>query len=500
MGEGFKKFKKKFLLNAIIKSAVCGLSFGLFAVGAVLLTLKLVGIPLQAGYYVLIALSAAILCGGISFLLFKPTDKKIAAKLDTKYALNERVQTALAYTDAEGTVVKMLQSDTDARLLSLPKAKIEFSKVWQYFLIALLAIALAVSAIIVPFKIVEGDTNGGGGEDAPYTFTDSQMDELQELIDNVQKSNLADILKTPTVESLKKLMNNLLFAESSGEMKSYVNNTIQSIENVIKRPLSYRTIANALGSVGQNGIAKMIADGVQVYKDYIIIEYDDVEIFYEERVDAVTEKTREELTEFFNSLTESEGNVSTEEGEEEDSAISIVVKTYGDIYTALNFSDAAEDDILRNVLYDFARGMAQSDNKLTNDTALYFDLKFNEELAEQSYLLAINKYITNTLRVIFSLDIPADENFIPTYNNAFNGNEEDDGIKQGGYGKGDMLYGSDDAVYDPSTGEYVEYGEIFNDYYAIVEALLREGNLTEEQQAVIRAYFEILLSGLKEEE
>ena len=497
MGEGFVKYKRKFRQRAFICSIVCGFSFGLFAFGTVYSGLKLAGIPLQTVYYALIAIVGALLCGGIVFLLLNPNDKKIAAELDNKYSLNEKVQTALAYKDANGEVIEILQSDTNERLLNLPKEKFNFKKAWKYLLIAIIAIAIFVTSLFVPTKVGADDSGGTLTPGGQFSFTESQMDDLQEIIDNVNKSPLSDDLKEATVTSLNKLMNNLMFAELNSEMIDYVNATVKSIDNIIKQPLSYKSVANALGKVGQNDLAKMIADGVQIYKEHVIVDYNNVEAFYEVRLLAVTEKIKDDLTEFFDSLVENEAS---DDVKAENDTIGIIEKTISDIYLALNLSTVEDEDALRVVLFGFAKKMAQDDNKLTNAAALDFDIKFNAELAEQTYRLAINKYIINNVCKIFGLDIPADENFTPTYSQNSNGGDKDDKEPQGGYGKGDLLYGSDDAVYDPITGEYVQYGEIYIYYYAIVEALLREGTLTEDQQAVIRAYFDILFNGIKAEE
>lgn len=515
MGEGFKKLKRQFWQSAIIKSAVCGFSFGLFAFAAVYIALNLAGIPLSALYYVLILLGGAALCGGLCILLFKPTDKKVAIELDKRHNLDEKVQSSLAFKDAQGAVVQMLQSDTEARLTSLPKEKFNFAKVWQYFLIGLLSVVIFVSAFFVPSNVVKGGTGDGEGGnnavDSPYEFSDDELAEVLALIEDVKKSNLSTEVKNSTVESLNKLMNNLTSAELKSEKESFVNGCITSIESTIKGPLSYKALANAHANLAQNEIAKMIAEGVQTYKKYAIIEFSDVENFYNIKVTAVTENIKDIMSAFLEKLEEfsqesSEGEDEStdpaegEDGEEENenSSSNKIVKIYTSIYTALNFSGVEDGDGLKEVLFDFAKGLAQNGNKLTNATAIAFDMRLNGELAEQAYLLATNKYVTNELRVIFGLQIPADENFVPPYSEESEAGKGP-GSSMGGYGNGDMLYGSDDLVYDPITGEYVKYGELFNYYYAMVEAMLRDGNLTEDQKAVIRAYIEILLSGIKEE-
>ena len=69
MSETFKKIKKRITVEAAVKSAVAGISCGLFSVGILLLILKLCSVGINAGYYVLIGVgvSAAV---GIGLFLF----------------------------------------------------------------------------------------------------------------------------------------------------------------------------------------------------------------------------------------------------------------------------------------------------------------------------------------------------------------------------------------------------------------------------------------------
>ena len=506
MGEGFKKQKRKFRRSAFIYSAICGVSFGLFAMGIVYLALALAGAPLFLEQIIGILTGVFVGATGLGFGAFLPlllpSDQKIAATLDQEYGLHEKVQTALAYQKQEGPVVAMLQADTDERLLHLPKRKFEFRKVWQYFVIGILSVAVFASSLFVPYKLAQGEDDGPTlNPSARFEFTPEHLKSMQELIANVEKSPLEANIKEGTVGSLNALISSLALAETNGEMMDCVEGTAQEITNIIKSPLTYRAIANALGTVALNGLAKMIADGVQVYHDFVIVNYEGVEAFDAQKAALVTEAITEALNEFFSVLEEGgAADSGAQEGEgDEAPAPGIVERTYGNIYLALTSAAVQEDDALRSALYTFAERMAQNDNRLNNDIEMQFEDDFKASLADQSYRLAMNKYVTNRIREIFGLKIPADEEFVPTYADDSSGGKND-GQTSGGYGPGDLLYGSDDLVYDPVSGKYVTYGELFNDYYAIVESMLREGNLTEEQKEIIRSYIDILLSGIKAEE
>ena len=520
MGEGFKKQKRKFWRNAILKCVVCGLSFGLFVFAVVFAALKLAGIPLGALYYALIAIGSALLCAGLCILFFKPNDKKVAKELDKRHDLDEKVQTSLVYANAEGAVAELLREDTEERLVNLPKEKFDFKRVWQFFLTAVLAIAVFLSAFFVPSNIAEGETgNGGGGggggptADAAYQFSDEELTELLALVEDVKASNLSAEIKEKTQDSINKLIRNLDFAETVSERDEFVQSTVKSIENTIKGTLSFKALSNSLGRNYVGPLAQMIADGVQaVYTDYVIIDYENVEQFNAEKEDVITAIIADNLDKFFDALMKN-GQASAsksraagdDEGEAGDPSdgqepeVSFVVKTYTNIYIALTYSDVGAGDDLYKALYALASGMENSGDVLNNTVALIFEIAFKRALAAQAYMLAMDKYVANAVRGTFSMEIPSDDVFSPNISEEPDGDRENPGDIQGGYGNGDMLYGSDDLVYDPIQDRYVTYGEIFNDYYAIVEEMVREGNLTKEQQDVIYAYLEFLFSGLEEE-
>ena len=134
MDASFKKIKKKFLVFAIIKSLICGVSAGLFAVGAVLLALKLAGIPIHGGYYALIGVCVASVCFGIVFPFMRLNDLKVARKLDKDYALRERVETMVAFEKDGGDIAILQREDAQTKLENLPKKKPDFKKLWQYIL------------------------------------------------------------------------------------------------------------------------------------------------------------------------------------------------------------------------------------------------------------------------------------------------------------------------------------------------------------------------------
>ena len=80
-----------------------------------------------------------------------------------------------------------------------------------------------------------------------------------------------------------------------------------------------------------------------------------------------------------------------------------------------------------------------------------------------------------------------------------NNDDENSGSEGGGVGEG-SVFGSNDLVLDPITGEYVEYGTLLDKYYAVVFEKLQNGSYSDEQKKMIENYFALLYGGLKKEE
>jgi hypothetical protein len=79
-------------------------------------------------------------------------------------------------------------------------------------------------------------------------------------------------------------------------------------------------------------------------------------------------------------------------------------------------------------------------------------------------------------------------------------NDDLDKIHGGGLGSGDMIFGSDDTIYDPEKNTYVTYGEVLDRYYARITDMLVDGNLAPELEEALSDYFAILFNGSENKE
>ena len=483
MGENFNKIKKKTLLKAVIKCVVCGVAFGLFAAGAALLTLKLIGINLAFYVYLAIGVGAALLFGGLIFLVFKPNDKKLARQLDEKYGLNEKVQTALAFANAEGAVVEMQRWDVEERLASLPKTKFSLAKalpkIWHLVVIVVLSLALVLTASLLPAKYVPGSgSTNGGTQDIPFELKNEHLDGLDKLIENVEDSDFEQNLKASIVTLLKRLENNLFTMETVAEVNELVNGTMNKIDSLISGSYSYVKIATSLNAYDLYDFAAVVAKGVRVYRSYRFIEYAEVVEFMNSCGDEIAEVVEDEeegLPPVFDALKNKK-----DEGESDNTAALII--------TALLASQVPSSDNLYQLFFNLARALSSDEG--ANEVQFEFNLE--DELAHQAYFRIMRLYILNTLTTLFDLPPCADADFMPKKND---GDDEEGGDKtnQGGYGDGGWK--NNFQVYDPRTGQYGNYMEILEDYFALVDEMLKNPDLSEEHQKIIETYFQILFSG-----
>jgi len=116
----------------------------------------------------------------------------------------------------------------------------------------------------------------------------------------------------------------------------------------------------------------------------------------------------------------------------------------------------------------------------------------------------MNEYVRTRLADIFGVEIPAWNDGLT--HGGSNGSEDDgegdgddDKVRPGGFGKGEMVYPSDEMLYDPDKREHVNYGELLEEYYSRVLEQIRDNEFSEELEQSIREYFEILLIGSKQD-
>lgn len=474
-------------MTAAILSAVIGVSCGMSITGAVLLGLKLSAVSISPVYYVLLGLGGALLVGGAMFLLLRPTDARLAKHLDETYGLQERVRTALAYKDAVGFMAQAQRTNTAEQLAALQLRKPGPKQISAFVLAILLSLALLVTALAVPVK----STDAGAGGYVPSTVDDSyalsefQRFAVEDLITDINGSALTDGVKANITAALNALITELEAADKVDEMQTAVVTCLQAADGYIKDDCSYYAIGSMLLNAESKELARVLAYGAEFVNRYSVQSNANLRDFWANRVANAENALSPTLTELQLQIA---GYVAADMTQELSDYVSKL---------SAGLSMTETHDVLYDSLAAF-RTAIESDLTAENIVSLFDGLAYSlsNELGRQAYNLAAGKYVRSVLLAQF--DIPSNMLDIVAWNlsdkidGSLSGNDKENG---GGYGDGSQIFGSDDQVYDPLTGEYVPYGELLQKYYEIVQAFLNEGAISDEQAAAVRNYFTLLFGG-----
>ena len=495
MNKTFFKIKSGHILRALFKSITVGIAAGLLAVGVVLLALKLSAIDLAVYYYIIIAVGTALAAGAVSFLFFKPNDRAVAKAVDDEYKLQEKVQTALEFENEQGAIVVMQREDANERIKSLPRHKPDFKKLWVFPLAFVLAAGVAVAGILTPLKQVQA-------EDDPYDRPPTRYEVLamQELIENVESSNLGDDLKADTLVHLNVILDGLEEFDNVSDVMPDIENSITSISESFLSVKEYDKLAVKLLEQRFNELsdAAQSADG---YKEFNLNSYDLVLSFESSVLELITAQVEPQV----NTLRETYANLGSTEISAKIYEMSgrlqntlSVLSQDGSSYKALTAFKNDMDEIRVKIVM----GTADEAHMQHNIDLIFYDFedRLIEALKEQSYTQGMGVFVVNRIKIIFGMPIDDDKHNDDAGNKEETpGSDPGDGdVAQGGIGDHDVVYGSDDMIYDPDTGKYVTYGELLNKYFAIVQEYLNGETLNDTQKEIARYYFEILFSGIKE--
>lgn len=495
MNDDFKKFRSKIIAHAVIESVIAGLSAGLIVVAALLLPLTLTGITVNAGIYVGAGLGMFVIVGGLTFVLIRPTEKRIARRVDTELAMHEKVQTLVAFSSSNEPMAVIQRDDANSRLAAAGTKKIKFKRAWQCSVASVVAVGLFAGAVTVAAL-------GGKSEDTQavgnYTYT-----RLRNLVGTVQNSSLDEVPKAIVLEQLNLVIESVYDVEKQegipltyDERVTIVSQAVVNIDAAIDTVVTGEPIGNSMyelcvdATLSELGIHIRALSGGTAYSTMaawnIVLDDDN-----------------------FNSY--------------DSAAVAKAISEYSaQMIVALSSSSVSADDALYTILAGLASELGDAANtpaaadgasdakaailSAARDAVGKYAPPLRLELQAQSADRQLDWTIYNELQEIFEI---ADEDMPDigeVYEDTVPGQEGDDGKEDeddpsgGGAGRGDALYGSDSLIYDYTTGEQVQYGEVFDRYNSIIVSLINDGRIDEKYIEMINAYLNALAQAREEEE
>ena len=501
MGYYFEGFYERAAKIRLVKSLLAAGAAGTLSAGVLILLWKLVLIPIEPIFSVLIGIGAALLVGGAVFLLARTSYASLAKRLDGDFDLRERVRTMLAYKGSKERIHVLQREDTERALSEIPESSLTARRLWIYVVAVCVGLAMLITGIAVPDgrEVVIEDPV------IPYELSPLQEAGLNELIAHVSGSDMKDPYKSAIISELEALLAALKLADTEAEMRSALSDSVSEITDITYDSSSMTEILNAMWLASGERIRALVtaldtseldepewgafADGYNEFKKVMTADpsgadgddgasyakwaLEDLKIKIDSALLASGIKQGDPLYDALAKLVSSD--VISGKG-------ASAIKGLGAILSQIDSIDNAEAvkkigdtvDAMAEVLYGASS-----------------ELKINASTGE---------YVLRRISVLFGVKVPQFER--PSLDD---GGSSSDGDKEqdssgGGVGEG-VQFGSDDLVLDPITGKYVKYGELYSRYNTLMLERLSNDDYgyTEEQKRAIEKYFALLYSGLKED-
>lgn len=496
MNDDFKKFRSKIIAHAVIESVIAGLSAGLIVVAALLLPLTLTGITVNAGIYVGAGLGMFVIVGGLTFVLIRPTEKRIARRVDTELAMHEKVQTLVAFSSSNEPMAVIQRDDANSRLAAAGTKKIKFKRAWQCSVASVVAVGLFAGAVTVAGI----NSNVAEAVTKPNLYN---IAELKNLIDTVERSSLDEEAKQLTLNELYDLLDVVFDEETkttieipTSRLVEIVTNAIINIDAAIDTVVTGEPIGNSMyelcvdSTLYELGIHIRALSGGTAYSTMaawnIVLDDDNFNSY-----DAAT--VAKAISEYAAQMVVA---LSASSVSADDALYTILAGLASELGDAANTPAAADD----------ASDAKAAILSAARDAVGKYAPPLRLELQAQSADRQLDWTIYNELQDIFEIadeDMPdigeVYEDTVPGQEGD-GGKEDEDDPSGGGAGRGDALYGSDSLIYDYTTGEQVQYGEVFDRYNSIIVSLINDGRIDEKYIEMINAYLNALAQAREEEE
>lgn len=515
MSENFSLIKRKYFIACIVASAFLGACCGIIASCLLAVIFKTTGVNFHWALYIPIALAVCAGTGALWFFLLRPTDEKIAKRLDSEFALKEKAQTMVEFRAANDDMAVLQREQADGVLAEVSKKRADWSFMLKFLAIPVLAAALFFAGIFVPAK------KSTQAEDPPFNITDSQKTALMNLINDVKASSLNVSLKSPTVEVLNGLLKGLEDEQPTNVMRNAVISSVKIIDGFFAKANTYGKISAVFTEQEElKTLAYALMNSATFYLQTgrTIRSLSQVTTNAENADQSIERVLVNFATAFSAEFTTVEGENTLPVPIEQASAKLTAYAGY--MKSALEASGCAPNegetaDGLYAALVKFVsslEGCASATAGLT-DAAYYETIKGTlayfssvegdavRELSTQSYNCMMNEFIRNRLAEIFKLstnDFGSSDAIVTTPDEGRDPGE--DGVHQGGYGEGGLGTASNDLVLDTDydDGTQTEYGKVINRYEQFFNEMADAGYCSGELEEYIRKYFEILYTNIKE--
>ena len=483
MDENFNKFKKKIMIEHLIKSIIYSVSLGLGFTSVLFVIFKRIPLILNFFVYLIIGAVISLIAFYLLYNAYKPKDEEIAKRLDKQFSLHENVETMVKFKNEDNAVVNVQRKMTSSKLERIPSKSLPMKFAVTMFVGVFVSLGMCVGSFFIPEKKVNADivdSSSSSSENNSNTSYDNQSsssstsqesisDRIDKIIEEVNSSSLDDKTKDEIIDKLENLKDEL---PSSEDKNQTIDNTKKEIDEIIDKLNSKNIIGEKL-SLSENENVKLLGEGIKnIDKDKIKLALDNIK-------------------------NEIKDNLSKKE------------LYYNEIDTALKTSlleGVSEDDELYQALNKFINSLINADIELLDNifSTAYEDIL--KALEKQQSNEAIKNKIDEELDALKPDDSDSsddgekgdqkddskdDPNGDKKDDSSVDGDQKDDDKGQGGKEDGKTQYGSDDKVYS-KDGTSTEYGDVLDDYYGDIVNGENDGESPDDIGDIIDDYFSTL--------
>ncbi len=468
MGKHFAIARRKTRLAAFVTAVILGIGVGVIAASGVLLAFKLTGKDSGVIYYIASG-ALAVLASLVSYLAFMPSEKKLAKRLDEEHGLDEKVRTMIQFKHSDDAFMKLQREDADEKLGKVKIVPWRKKQLLAAILVLVMSVGCFTGAIAVP-RMPDGSV------EPPMSDFDKQLvlAELAELVHMVETSLVEETLKADTLSELKSLVEFVKTHEYMSEMKSKAIQTVLNTSKVFNKINSATKIGacfadSSISALKELGVGLSEISGTKSKKaleaiwELLISSTAENFIFVS---DEISSAMRSSGITYQNNLASLLSNLA--------SALRVVPEgemtaeqAFGDVISKVS-SELMVQNINKRVVQDQVIPKLCEIFNITSDDLAEFEGGGEIETEPPKSELP-----------------PLDEDDTEA-------EEPDAPIGGGGMGTGDLVYGSNDVIYDPYTNTYVAYGTLLAEYNAKAIDMLEDGKIPPDFSDFVNEYFKTL--------
>ncbi len=476
MNEHFLKFKRHLGRRALLWGSLYGLSAGLLGAAIILLCGKLGLLSASPALAGAVGGGLALAVGLLLYFLLRPGDRKTARQVDDTLLLKEKVQTMLDFADATGEIVEIQRADAQETLSVASVKAMRPRRIWLHSILPLVAAAaMTVSLILPAYTEAPPDLpSDPEPEVEAFALTAWHIARVNELIAHVEASELDETGKPQVVGLLQDLLAALAPVVTRPAMVETVTTAMVKINGVTDSINTYTPIVRALAT--GDARVKAFAEAIGYPADPIAESK-----WQAFRVAFPAEDRGESSTGFASALNIALGSLTLPA---EDPLLA-ALQTF-----AAGMKSYAADTAGLDAAAAEARFAA-----LFEDGATAIAAALSAQYANRAETDYVNDGLMETFGISFS-ELPdalktPDTAEVKKENGEYE-EKDDETVVGGGYGKGETIYGSDDAIYDGESDTHRAYGEVLNYYDALKSDEVTDRALEEEIKDFIDHYFAAL--------